>query len=377
MNYKPDYAEPPGSTLEEALEERGMSQADLARRTGLSAKHISQIVNGKASLTPETAARLEEVLGIRASLWNRLEANYQEGLLRLEAAVPSEDQLRWLKTLPVAELKKRGYLPDTRNKAELIVAARRFFRVASEAAWDAVTPQPPALLRQSAAHPIDRAALGSWLEIVRRRASSMTMSGYDEDRFRSSLVDIRAESTSARTEIGTWLEETCASSGVRLVIEPEIAGSRVSGAAFWLHSVQPVLALSLRGKRDDKVWFSLFHEAGHLLLHAGNRDKQWIDDDEVTVDGIQETQADIFARDWLINGADAERLEQIETIEDAKTFSAQIGISPGIAIGRIQRERSTRNNRSFSIGNDLKRTVEFGPYDRVRDRWPVLRGKAT
>lgn len=377
MNYKPDYAEPPGSTLEEALEERGMSQADLARRTGLSAKHISQIVNGKASLTPETAARLEEVLGIRASLWNRLEANYQEALLRLESAVPSDDQLRWLKTLPVAELKRRGYLPDTRKKAELIVAARRFFRVANEAAWDAVTPQPAILFRQSAAHPVDRAALGSWLEIVHRRASSMSASTYNEERFRSSLNEIRAESTSTRTEISLWLEETCASSGVRLVIEPEIAGSRVSGAAFWLHSVQPVLALSLRGKRDDKVWFSLFHEAGHLLLHAGNRDKQWIDDDEATIDGIHEAQADAFARDWLISDADAERLEQIETIDAAKTFSAQIGVSPGIVIGRMQRDWSTRNNRSFSVGNELKRTVEFGPYDRNRDRWPVLRGKPT
>ena len=41
-SFKPDYATPPGWILEEALEERSMSRADLARHTGLSEKHISQ-----------------------------------------------------------------------------------------------------------------------------------------------------------------------------------------------------------------------------------------------------------------------------------------------------------------------------------------------
>ena len=41
--YAPDYALPPGGTLVEVLSERGMSQAELARRAGLSAKHVNQI----------------------------------------------------------------------------------------------------------------------------------------------------------------------------------------------------------------------------------------------------------------------------------------------------------------------------------------------
>ncbi len=233
MNYQPDFAEPPGSTLEEALEERSMTQAELARRTGLSAKHINQIVNGKAPLSPETAVRLEEVLGIRASLWNRLESNYRDALLRIELASPTPSQLLWLKSLPVKELKRRGLLPETNDKATLIVAARKFFRVASETAWELVAPRPGVLLRQSEAHHVDRPALAAWIETVRQRASKMTVPAYTEEKFLECLSLVRSETASNRVEITDWLESACGEAGVRVVFEPEIAGGRVSGAAFW------------------------------------------------------------------------------------------------------------------------------------------------
>jgi transcriptional regulator with XRE-family HTH domain len=62
--YEPDYAVPPGTTLRDTLEEKGLSQADLALRTGLAEKTISQIVNGVAPITYETAEKLELVLGV-------------------------------------------------------------------------------------------------------------------------------------------------------------------------------------------------------------------------------------------------------------------------------------------------------------------------
>ncbi|MDF5726923.1 MAG: HigA family addiction module antitoxin [Rhizonema sp. PD38] len=82
--YKPDYVSPPGETLEEVLEERGMSQAELAERTGRPKKTINEIINAKAAITPETALQLERVLGIPASFWNNRERRYQEAKVRAE-----------------------------------------------------------------------------------------------------------------------------------------------------------------------------------------------------------------------------------------------------------------------------------------------------
>ena len=88
--YSPDYATPPGWTLEETLEELSMNQAELARRTGLSTKHVNQIVRGKVPITTEVARRLERATGVPDRLWNNLESRYQEHQARLaECAAPA------------------------------------------------------------------------------------------------------------------------------------------------------------------------------------------------------------------------------------------------------------------------------------------------
>ena len=83
--YAPDIVTPPGETLAEMLEERGMSQAELAKRTGRPMKTINEIIKGKTALTPATALQLERVFGVPASFWNNREQLYRENLaLRAE-----------------------------------------------------------------------------------------------------------------------------------------------------------------------------------------------------------------------------------------------------------------------------------------------------
>lgn len=76
---------PPGATVKEQLEDRGMSQKDFAVRMGMSEKHISKLINGEVRLTNETAMKLEFVLGIPAVFWCNLEAIYRDKLQRIEA----------------------------------------------------------------------------------------------------------------------------------------------------------------------------------------------------------------------------------------------------------------------------------------------------
>ena len=71
-------ATPPGATIKEQLQDRGMSQKEFAVRMNLSEKHISRLINGEVQLTPDVAIRLETVLGVPASFWNNLEVIYRE-----------------------------------------------------------------------------------------------------------------------------------------------------------------------------------------------------------------------------------------------------------------------------------------------------------
>jgi HTH-type transcriptional regulator/antitoxin HigA len=85
--FIPDYAVRPGLTLLETIDALGMSQAELAERTGRQKKTINEITKGKATITPETALQFERVLGVPTSFWNNLERNYQAAMIRRKRAV--------------------------------------------------------------------------------------------------------------------------------------------------------------------------------------------------------------------------------------------------------------------------------------------------
>ena len=78
-------ATPPGATIKEQLNDRGMSQKEFAASMDMSDKHIRKFINGEAQLTPETAIKLEMVLGVPTKFWNNLEAIYREKIVKAEA----------------------------------------------------------------------------------------------------------------------------------------------------------------------------------------------------------------------------------------------------------------------------------------------------
>lgn len=71
--FRPDYAVLPGETLREVLESKGMSQSELAKRTGMPARTIRGIIRGSVASTPDTAMQLERAVGVPANLWNNLQ----------------------------------------------------------------------------------------------------------------------------------------------------------------------------------------------------------------------------------------------------------------------------------------------------------------
>jgi HTH-type transcriptional regulator/antitoxin HigA len=82
--FEPDYAVPPGETLQEVMESLDMTQKELAVRTSLTVQSLNRIFKGDQPITYESANRLELALGVPARFWNNLEAQYQEQLAKLE-----------------------------------------------------------------------------------------------------------------------------------------------------------------------------------------------------------------------------------------------------------------------------------------------------
>jgi HTH-type transcriptional regulator/antitoxin HigA len=84
QNIHSDLAIPPGEYLEEVLVELGMTKDELARRMDRPTPKLSSIFKGHKAITPDTALRLEKVVGVPAHIWTGLEAEYRLALARIQ-----------------------------------------------------------------------------------------------------------------------------------------------------------------------------------------------------------------------------------------------------------------------------------------------------
>lgn len=346
-----EYAVPPGETLEETLEALEMSQAELARRTGLTPKTINQIIKGTAPITPETALAIEKATGVRARFWNNLQANYQEALTRIAEKAALVNEVDLLDQLPVKELIKRGAIVETSDKADLLGRIFSFFGVADRQSWEAVWLEPAAAFKQSEKLKTHPGAVATWLRLGDLEATEIECAEFSKDQFRGALEAIREVTRDDVASYAPRMVDLCAESGVALVFIPEIPGARAWGATRWATPTKAVIQLSLRYKWEDHFWFSFFHEAGHLLLH-GKRET-FVDSDGG--DTKLEEEANRFAARILIPRQHEPELAQLRTHAQITAFAERVGLHPGIVVGRLQRERII----DWSVGNRLRRRLQF------------------
>lgn len=118
-------------TIKEVLENRHMTQKELASRMDMSEKHISKLINGEVPLTQDVALRLERVFGVDASFWNGLEAGYREKILKVEYENSLDEEINFAKPFGYAKLARLGIVPETKKKAEQVNNLQKFFEVAS------------------------------------------------------------------------------------------------------------------------------------------------------------------------------------------------------------------------------------------------------
>ncbi len=67
----------PGETLREDLDALGMSAAELARRIEVPVNRITEILNGRRTVTGDTALRLGRFFGTSGEFWLNLQKLYE------------------------------------------------------------------------------------------------------------------------------------------------------------------------------------------------------------------------------------------------------------------------------------------------------------
>lgn len=358
--FTPNYAIPPGESLVELLETVGLSQADLAERTGRPKKTINEIAKGKAAITPETALQLERVLGVPSSYWNTLEQNYRAALARIEEKQRLSQHVGWLSNFPIAEMIKRNWIKSRADKVELVEELLSFFGVASPDAWNEVwcRGKEATAFRKSPTHNSAELSLtATWLRQGELGGRDVQCEAFDAARFKTALTEIRL--LTSHKDINGAVKTTidkCAAAGVAVVLVPEFPKLGVCGATRWLSSEKALIQLSLHYKRDDQLWFSFFHEAGHILLH-GKRDI-FVEQKKASKDILlQEEEANRFAADLLIPPESYRNFVSggVFSHVSIANYAKSLGIAPSIISGRLQHDKVI----GFNERNEFRVRVDW------------------
>ena len=352
--YEPDYAVPPGHTLQETIDELGMDQKELAQRIGLTTQTVNKIIKGIDPVTRETAIKLERATGVPARMWNSMEMNYRERLAKIEDEKQLESDLEWLNDLPVNELKKRNIISNTRNKSVLLQDILSFFGVNSKRDWENLWENKlAASFRRSRATKMKTEAMATWLRLGELEAQKIDCEPYNKNLFQEVLLKARTLTVKPPKVFEPEIEELCSRAGVAVVFVKDIKGCPANGVSRWLTPKKALIQLSLRYKTDDHLWFSFFHEAGHILYNP--KKNVYIDLARNEDDNEYEEKANQFASNILIPPEYKTKLMLLNRKNLIVNFANSIGISPGIVVGRLQKEKIL----PYSHCNDLKRKFEW------------------
>lgn len=310
------------------------------------------INKGKAAITVDTASQLELVLGIEASFWNNYEKVYRETLHRL-AEIKRLDSIKsWASNFPLKKLVEYGWIKAVGNDAERILA---FFGVASPDAYDDVWSDVNKAFayRKSGKMSVDIYALACWLRQGERMLEGRKLPAYNVKKLKEALPVLREMSSRNIKKLQSEGVKLLADCGIHLIFIKELPNMPVHGVTRTLKDGSVLIQLSLRYKTDAQLWFSLFHELGHVFLH---RKYDFASSAKTAQQKMTlEKEADAFATNTFISKEDYETFSKTRpTTANIKKFAEKLRIAPGIVVGRWQYE-----NNCFTKFNHLKVKLQW------------------
>jgi HTH-type transcriptional regulator / antitoxin HigA len=343
----PRRLSPPADTILDNLEAVGWTQADLAERMGRTKKHVQDLVKNKTRITSETAVELSRTLGGSAQFWLNLEANYQAAVAERESLKRHEVDRPWLKEVPVADMRNLGWIEPGGGATATVEACLRFFGVATVKGWrDRYASQLVAFRTGTRGPGAKVGAVAAWMRRAELIAARIETAPWNKSRLSSMLEDSRRLSA-ASDQIAALksLQGDWARAGVAVVFVRRPKACLAFGAAEWLTPDRAMIVVSNRYATTDQLWFTLFHEVAHLVLHG--KKKPHVDADGSSADETEEREANSFATDRLIPRVAWQgfvttftnrRPTQSEVLEFAKTLR----VAAGLVVGRLQHERRIR-----------------------------------
>lgn len=326
---------PVGQILSRELDARGWTQADFAAVIGRPTQFVSEIVTGKKEITRESAAQVGAALGQTAEVW----LNLQDSYLLSEQAKDIQTQqtldnvrrrARLNELAPISVLMKRRVLTG-RTLEELEAEITDLFELQS------IQDEPSFAIaaRRSNQSEAVSAVQNAWVACVRQEAREIR-SRERIRHFSKKRLSTLARQLPALLKTPKQFEnlpELLAEAGVIVVYVEALPGAKIDGCAFFSDET-PVIGLSGRGKRLDKILFTLLHELAHVLLdHV--KTEIIVEAFDEAEDGDDEKAANAVVSGWLLPTPLPPAPERVSAGWVA-SVAAELDLAPIVIIGQLQ-----------------------------------------
>lgn len=345
----------PGETVKEVLEERKMSQEELALRTGYSPKHISEVINGKKGISPSFAKCLEYVFGMPAGFWINLQGIYDKEILEYkEQEEIDENEVKIVRELTklIEYAEELQLMKKNENIISKIIELRNICNVKNLTYINNLVTNQVAF-RKSQTIDTNIYVLYVWLRICELNAQRIQLDNdYDVNKLKQNIGNLKKciflEVNMAVKELTKILGEC----GIIFQVVKNFPGAPVQGFIKKVNNII-ILSMTIRRSFADEFWFTLFHEIGHLI-NGDIVNNQLIDYEAAKSD--MEDKADEFARNVLINEDDYQRFIQNGKVnrQTIIEFAKKQNVEPFIVVGRIQKEMN-----DYSFCYDLKKQYKW------------------
>lgn len=354
--FHPNWASPPGNTIADVLEAEDISREEFARSVGLTQKQTKELLCGEITIDENLAERLHQSIGPSVVFWTVRETKYRENIDRIQNPLASMDDAAWLRSLPVTDMVRFGWIEPVANFSDKIAACLQFFDVPDVDAWCKKygASFQCAAYRTSPTFKMNPGGLSVWLRKGEIESESLDCRPWDAELFNEKLKEIRRLTWKKNPNLFIpKLRKICAECGVAVVIVRAPTGCRASGATLFSSPDKATLLLSFRYLSDDHFWFTFFHEAGHLILHG---EKGLYLEGKEVASSKDEDEANTFAANNLIPMEfQSSFLELPINARAILNFAKRIGVSPGIIVGQLQYIRHAGPNQL----NKLKRRYDW------------------
>lgn len=328
----------PGETIREIIEDKNMSQEELAIRTNYSAKHISEVLSGKKGISSKFANALEYALGISTEFWINLQGIYDKEIIELEKINEiSEKEYSILEQLKEVVLYcyKINILNNISNKSINILNLRKFLNINDLASIPNLPIQQVAF-RGSKCSKVNIYVLYAWQKLCEYFTEQNKINvDFNKELLKTKYDEIKSTMFLEPNEMILKLKKIFSECGIIFEVVRHFTGAPVQGFIKKKNN-RVILCMTIRQSFSDIFWFTLFHEISHLL----NEDFEDKYIDYSFIESEIESKADNFAMNTLINKDDYDKFieKNVLNINSIKKFARAQGVLPGIVIGRIQND---------------------------------------